>query len=81
MQRNIDRTVLPSPAFRKVRFGDLIDLHDQDMCEVGKPPSPLEGKYGSAQRHARDGELPQLNREQLIKLDRKRAKQGGDPRL
>jgi hypothetical protein len=39
MERNIDRNGSSKPrALRNVRtFGDLIDLHDQDMREVGKP--------------------------------------------
>ena len=40
MERNIDRNGSSKPrATRNVRtFGDLIDLHDEDMHEVGKPP-------------------------------------------
>lgn len=40
MERNIDRNGSSKPrAVRDVRtFGDLIDLHDEDMREVGKPP-------------------------------------------
>ena len=40
MERNIDRNGSSKPrAVRNVRtFGDLIDLHDEDMHEVGKPP-------------------------------------------
>jgi len=40
MERNIDRNGSSKPrAVRIVRtFGDLIDLHDEDMHEVGKPP-------------------------------------------
>ena len=40
MERNIDRNGSSKPrVVRNVRtFGDLIDLHDQDMREVGKPP-------------------------------------------
>jgi len=40
MERNIDRNGSSKPrAARSVRtFGDLIDLHDEDMHEVGKPP-------------------------------------------
>src|SRR3984893_17271439 len=40
MERNIDRNGSSKPrAARNVRtFGDLIDLHDEDMHEVGKPP-------------------------------------------
>jgi len=42
MERNIDRNGSSKPrAARNVRtFGDLIDLHDEDMHEVGKPPRP-----------------------------------------
>jgi hypothetical protein len=45
MERNIDRNGSSKPrAVRNIRtFGDLIDLHDADMHEVGKPPvSPFE---------------------------------------
>ena len=40
MERNIDRNGSSKPrVVRNVRtFGDLIDLHDEDMREVGKPP-------------------------------------------
>ena len=40
MERNIDRNGSSKPRVaRNVRtFGDLIDLHDEDMHEVGKPP-------------------------------------------
>lgn len=39
MERNIDRNGSSKPrVVRNVRtFGDLIDLHDEDMREVGKP--------------------------------------------
>lgn len=39
MERNIDRNGSPKPrVLRDVRtFGDLIDLDDEDMREVGKP--------------------------------------------
>jgi hypothetical protein len=44
MERNIDRNGWSKPrVVRNVRtFGDLIDLHDEDMCEVGKAPSPVK---------------------------------------
>lgn len=40
MERNIDRNGSSKPrALRSVRtFGDVIDLHDQDIREVSKPP-------------------------------------------
>ena len=82
MERNIDRNGSSKPrAVRNVRtFGDLIDLHDEDMCEVGKPPrrsraavmASLKTELGSVK-------LPALNRERLIEFGRKRAKQGAGP--
>jgi hypothetical protein len=40
MERNIDRKGTPKPkAAAQVRtFGDIIDLHVEDMHEVGRPP-------------------------------------------
>jgi hypothetical protein len=40
MERNIDCNGSSKPCvLRDVRtFGDLIDLHDEDMHEVGRPP-------------------------------------------
>jgi hypothetical protein len=62
------------------RLANLIDLHDEDMCEVGKPPrrskaavmALLKTELGSVK-------LPALNRERLIEFGRKRAKQGAGP--
>ena len=82
MERNIDRNGSSKPrVVRNVRtLGDLIDLHDEDMREVGKPPrrskaavmASLKTKLGSVK-------LPALNRERLIEFGRKRAKQGAGP--
>jgi hypothetical protein len=82
MERNIDRHGSSKPrVVRDVRtFGDLIDLHDEDMREVGKPPrrskaavmASLKAELGSVK-------LPSLNRERLIEFGRKRAKQGAGP--
>lgn len=82
MERNIDRNGSSKPrAVRNVRtFGDLIDLHDEDMHEVGKPPrrskaavmAALKTELGSVK-------LPALNRERLIEFGRRRAKQGAGP--
>ncbi len=40
VERQIDRGETPSPArlARLNTFGDLIDLHVEDMCVVGKAP-------------------------------------------
>ena len=44
MERNIDRNGSSKPrVVRNVRtFGDLIDLHDEDMREVRRAPSPVK---------------------------------------
>ena len=73
-----------SPVGRRARgtktFGDLIDLHIDDMKDVGKPP----GRSKSAtleMLHREVGALrpSELDRERLIKFGRDRAKQGAGP--
>jgi hypothetical protein len=52
MERNIDRN--GSSKLRAARnvhtFGDLIDLHDEDMHEVGKPPRRSKAAGGIKDR-------------------------------
>jgi integrase len=82
MERNIDRNGSSKPhVLRNVRtFGDLIDLHDQDMHEVGKPPRRSKAAVMQALKESLGMvKLPQLNRERLIEFGRKRAKQGAGP--
>jgi integrase len=82
MERNIDRNGLSRPrALEKLRtFGDLIDLHDEDMREVGKPPRRSKAAVMESLKDALGTvKLPQLNRERLIEFGRKRAKQGAGP--
>ena len=77
MERNIDRNGSSKPrAARSVRtFGDLIDLHDQDMHEVGKPPRRSKAAVMASLKTALGNvKLPALNRERLIEFGRKRAK-------
>jgi integrase len=73
-----------SPIGKRARktksFADLIDLHIDDMKEVGKPP----GRSKSAtlemlQRELAAFKAPELDRERLIKFGRDRAKQGAGP--
>jgi len=66
---------------QKIRtFGDLIDLHDQDMHEVGKPPHRSKAAVTEALKDALGTvKLAQPNRERLIEFGRKRAKQGAGP--
>lgn len=81
-ERNIDRNGSSKPRVaRNVRtFGDLIDLHDEDMHEVGKPPRRSKAAVMAALKDALGSvKLPALNRERLIEFGRKRAKQGAGP--
>jgi hypothetical protein len=82
MERNIDRNGLSKPrVVRNVRtFGDLIDLHDEDMHEVGKPPRRSKAAVmASLKTELGSVKLPALNRERLIEFGRKRAKEGAGP--
>jgi integrase len=82
MERNIDRNGSSKPrVVRNVRtFGDLIDLHDEDMLEVGRPPRRSKAAVmASLKLELGAVKLPALNRERLIEFGRKRAKQGAGP--
>ncbi|MEH2497198.1 hypothetical protein V1294_003677 [Bradyrhizobium sp. AZCC 1678] len=79
MERNIDRNGSSKPrVIRNVRtFGDLIDLHDEDMREVGKPPRRSKAAVmASLKTELGSVKLPALNRERLIEFGRKRASAG-----
>ncbi|WP_245476750.1 tyrosine-type recombinase/integrase [Bradyrhizobium sp. Leo170] len=82
IERNIDRSGSPKPrATQKVRtFGDLIDLHVEDMHEVGRPPRRSKAAVMEALKLSLGSvKIPQLNRERLIEFGRKRAKEGAGP--
>lgn len=82
MERNIDRNGSPKPrAVRNVRtFGDLIDLHDHDMHDIGRPPRRSKAAVMASLKTDLGGvKLSALNRERLIEFGRKRAKQGAGP--
>src|SRR6516225_9714322 len=81
-ERNIDRSGSPKPnaAAQARTFGDIIDLHIEDMHEVGRPPRRSKAAVLEALKEALGTvKLPQLNRERLIEFGRKRAKQGAGP--
>jgi len=66
MERNIDRDGSSKPRLvRNVRtFGDLIDLHDEDMREAGKPPRRSKAAMkASLKTDLGSVKLPALNRE------------------
>ena len=82
MERNIDRNGSSKPrVVRNIRtFGDLIDVHDEDMREVGKPPRRSKAAVmASLKIELGSVKLPALNRERLIEFGRKRAKEGAGP--
>jgi hypothetical protein len=82
MERNIDRSGSPKPraAIRARTFGDLIDLHVEDMQEVGRlPRRSMAAVLGALKEALGTVKLPQVNRERLIEFGRKRAKQGAGP--
>jgi integrase len=73
-----------SPSGRRARsvktLGALIDLHIDDMKDVGKPPQ--RSKSATLEMLQRKlGSLPitQLDRERLIRFGRDRAKEGAGP--
>jgi hypothetical protein len=65
---------------QKTTFGALVDLHIEDMREVGK--SPRRSKQKSLEKLKRDlgrVALRDLSRERLIAFGKSRAKEGGGP--
>ena len=73
-----------APSARRARnlksFGSLIDLHIDDMKDVGKPPG--RSKSATLEKLRRDlGALKfgDLDRERLIRFGRDRAKEGAGP--
>ncbi|MDD1521359.1 site-specific integrase [Bradyrhizobium sp. WBAH42] len=82
MERNIDRSGSPKPraAVQAKTFGDIIDLHIEDMQEVGRPPRRSKAAVLEALKEALGTvKLPKLNRERLIEFGRQRAKEGAGP--
>ena len=82
MECNIDRNGSPKPrtAVKARTFGDIIDLHVQDMHEVGRPPRRSKAAVMEALKESLGSvKLPRLDRERLIEYGRKRAKEGAGP--
>jgi integrase len=82
IERRFDRgeeLVAKRPAVART-FGDLIDIHVNDMIEVGKAPRRSKA-YSLDMLRTRLGRvgLRQITREKLIEFGRKRAKEGAGP--
>jgi integrase len=81
-ERRVDRGESPSSRARidPTTFGHLIDLHLDDMKEVGKCPRRSKAfSLDSLQRKLGKVRLADLDRERLIKFGRDRAKEGAGP--
>ncbi|WP_189476220.1 hypothetical protein [Mesorhizobium sp. M2A.F.Ca.ET.043.05.1.1] len=81
-ERQVDRGETPtkSRVARLKTFGELIDLHIGDICDVGK--SPRRSKAAALdmlQRHLGKCNIAALDRERLILFGRERAAQGAGP--
>jgi hypothetical protein len=81
-ERQVDRGETPtkSRTARLKTFGELIDLHIDDMCDVGK--SPRRSKAATLdmlQRHLGKCDITALDRKRLIRFGRDRAAQGAGP--
>ena len=81
-ERQVDRGETPTKSriARLKTFGELIDLHIDDMCDVGK--SPRRSKAAALdmlQRHLGKCSIAALDRERLIRFGRDRASQGAGP--
>ncbi|HEY2707134.1 MAG TPA: site-specific integrase [Caulobacteraceae bacterium] len=78
----IDRgdTPIPSRIARLSTFADLINLHIQDMKEVGKNIGRSKAAtLAMLKRELGAKSMVELDRENLIKFGRNRAKQGAGP--
>ena len=78
----VDQGLAPnkSSVSRLQTFGDLIDLHITDMCEVGKPPR--RSKAATLKTLKRDlgkEKIGHLDRQKLIDYGKMRANQGAGP--
>lgn len=61
-------------------FGDLVDLHIDDMCAVGKPPRRSKAATLANLKKDRGSErIGHIDRAMLIEYGRKRAKKGAGP--
>jgi integrase len=81
-ERQIDRGDSPttSRVGKLKTFGDLIDLHIADMCEVGKAPRrSKEATLKMLKRELGKRNMGELDRDCLVKFGRGRAAQGAGP--
>jgi hypothetical protein len=81
-ERQIDRGETPNQSriARLKTFGDLIDLHIDDVCDVGKPPRRSKAAtLDMLKRQLGKCNMAALDRERLIRFGRDRAAKGAGP--
>ncbi len=81
-ERQIDRGESPSSSRigRLKTFGDLIDLHIADMCEVGKAPRRSKAAtLVMLKRELGSRNMGEIDRDRLVKFGRERAARGAGP--
>jgi integrase len=81
-EREIDRG--ETPKTRRTEdlrtFGDLVDLHIEDMREVGKAPRrSKEATLLALKRHLGAVSINDLDRERIVEFGRERMRQGAGP--
>ncbi|BCG88254.1 hypothetical protein MesoLj113c_43640 [Mesorhizobium sp. 113-3-9] len=81
-ERQVDRGETPTKSriARLKTFGELIDLHIDDMCDVGKSPRRSKAvALDMLRRHLGKCNIAALESERLIRFGRERAAQGAGP--
>ena len=81
-ERQIDRGETPtlSKVGKLQTFGDLIDLHIDDMKDVGKPPGrSKDATLAMLKRRLGSRNMVELDRERLLSFGRERAAEGAGP--
>jgi integrase len=81
-ERQIDQGQTPSSSriARLRSFGDLVDLHRQDMAEVGRAPGrSKDATLRMLKRELGSRSMNDLDRDRLVKFGRDRASQGAGP--
>ena len=81
-ETRVDQGLAPTSTSvsRLQTFGDLIDLHITDMCEVGKPPRRSKAAtLTTLKRDLGKEKIGHLDRQKLIDYGKMRAEQGAGP--
>lgn len=81
-ERRIDRGETPSPSrvAKLQTFGDLVDLHIADMCEVGRAPGRSKSAtLAMLKRELGPRKMMEMDRERVVTFGRDRWARGAGP--